>query len=222
MTTSIKPELISFNLCPYVQRSVITLLEKGVDFDITYIDLAKPPDWFLKISPFGKVPALRVGDTTLFESAVINEYLDETHPPSMHPADALRRAHNRAWIEFGSSLLVSQFEWNIATEQATLTQKENEIRDKLAKVEAQLGAGPYFNGPDFSLVDAAYAPAFMRLALIEEHRPLGLLDATPRVRAWSKALLAREAVRKSVVPDFERLYVDYLKSKNSLLAGAFA
>lgn len=69
-----KPTLISFKLCPYVQRSVINLLEKKVDYEIKYIDLANKPEWFLKISPFRRVPVLVVGEDVLFESAVINEY----------------------------------------------------------------------------------------------------------------------------------------------------
>ena len=111
------PELISFDICPFVQRSVITMIEKGQEFDITYIDLANKPEWFLKISPFGKVPVLKVDDTVLFESAVINEYLDEINPPSMHPGDALTKAHNRAWIEFSSQLNMNLFQWSVATEE---------------------------------------------------------------------------------------------------------
>ena len=72
--------LISFDICPFVQRSVITLEEKGVKYNIKYIELENKPDWFLAISPFGKVPVLQVNDKVLFESAVINEYLDETVP----------------------------------------------------------------------------------------------------------------------------------------------
>jgi len=76
MTDVSLPELISFELCPFVQRSVITLLQKGVDFKINYIDIHDPPEWFQQISPLGKVPVMRVDNTVLFESAVINEYLD--------------------------------------------------------------------------------------------------------------------------------------------------
>ena len=85
-------ELISFKLCPFVQRSVITLLYRDVPHRTTYIDLDEPPVWFAKISPFGKVPVLRVdGDSVLFESAVINEFIDEASPGSMQPEDPLRR-----------------------------------------------------------------------------------------------------------------------------------
>ncbi|MDX1655109.1 MAG: glutathione S-transferase N-terminal domain-containing protein, partial [Candidatus Competibacteraceae bacterium] len=68
-------QLVSFDLCPFVQRSVIALKEKGAQFEIAYIDLKDPPEWFKKLSPLGKVPLLRVGEEVLFESAAINEYL---------------------------------------------------------------------------------------------------------------------------------------------------
>ena len=82
-----KLRLISFPLCPYVQRAAIALAEKGVDFERIDIDLANKPDWFLKLSPLGKVPVLVVEqdgrEEVLFESAVIAEYLDETIAPRL-------------------------------------------------------------------------------------------------------------------------------------------
>ena len=98
-------KLISHKLCPYVQRAVIALTEKGVPFERIDIDLANKPDWFLKVSPLGKTPVLLVGDHAIFESAVILEYLEETQANPLHPADALRRAEHRACIEFGSAVL---------------------------------------------------------------------------------------------------------------------
>lgn len=213
-----KPELISFRLCPYVQRSVITLLEKGVDFRITYIDLADPPDWFLKISPTEKVPLLRVGDAVLFESAVINEYLDETNPPSLHPADPLRRAHNRAWIEFASGLLGTQYGLLTAKTADEFEQKRAEAARQLAQVDTQLGSGPYFNGPNFSLVDSAFAPAFMRFAILERYHPLRLFAEGSRIAAWSRTLLAQASVRKSVPADFAQLFSDHFKKKGDYVA----
>src|ERR1700716_3452564 len=109
MTAKLK--LISHKLCPYVQRAVIALTEKGVPFERIDIDLANKPDWFLAISPLGKVPVLKVErdghvPAIVFESAVILEYLEETAPgEKLHPADPLERAQHRSWIEFGSSLL---------------------------------------------------------------------------------------------------------------------
>src|SRR2546423_129287 len=96
-----KLKLISHPLCPYVQRAVIALSEKGVPFERIDIDLANKPDWFLRISPLGKTPVLLVDATTIFESAVILEYLEETQPSPLHPRDPLQRAEHRGWIEFG-------------------------------------------------------------------------------------------------------------------------
>ena len=93
-------ELISFKVCPYVQRSVITLNHKNCDYKITFIDIMNPPDWFLKLSPLGKIPILKVnGKEVLFESAVINEYIDDVTPGTLKPDDPLTLAKNRAWIE---------------------------------------------------------------------------------------------------------------------------
>jgi glutathione S-transferase len=82
--------LISHPLCPFVQRAAIVLLEKGVSFDRINVDLADKPDWFLALSPTGKVPVLKVSqedgsDAVLFESMVICEYLEETQAALLPP-----------------------------------------------------------------------------------------------------------------------------------------
>src|SRR3954468_10360647 len=111
--------LISHKLCPYVQRAVIALTEQGVAFERIDIDLANKPNWFLAISPLRKTPVLQAGDTAIFESAVILEYLEETQPKPLHPADPLRRAEHRAWIEFGSAMLNDIARFYAAPDQAT-------------------------------------------------------------------------------------------------------
>lgn len=218
MTDKTKPRLISFKLCPYVQRAVIMLNEKKVPFDITYIDLKDKPDWFLKISPMGKVPVLEVGETVLFESAVIAEYLDEVHPPSLHPLDPLKKALNRAWIEFSSELLVDLYRMVLAKDEEGFDQSRDAARAKLERLEGQLGEGPFFNGHGFALVDAAFAPAFMRIDLLEKAHPLGLLDDLPGVTRWKEALLARESVKTSVVPEFPELFRESITQHGGVLA----
>src|SRR4051794_35232111 len=70
MTNPTKLTLVSHKLCPYVQRAVIALTEKGVPFTRRDVDLANKPDWFLRVSPLGKTPVLLVNDSAIFESAV--------------------------------------------------------------------------------------------------------------------------------------------------------
>ena len=133
-----KLTLISHKLCPYVQRAVIVLTEKGVPFERRDVDLANKPDWFLRLSPLGKTPVLLVGDTAIFESAVIVEYLEDTQSPALHPADPLERAEHRAWIEFGSAILNDIAGLYGAPDEASFTVKVTALRTKFARVEERL------------------------------------------------------------------------------------
>ena len=211
-------KLVSFKLCPYVQRSVITLLEKRVPHEVEYIDLAAKPDWFLALSPFGKVPLLLVdAKTALFESAVINEYIDETTPgPRLHPEDPLRRARDRMWIEFGSSLLADQYRMQIAPDEATARRELAALHDKLGRLEAELAArandGPFWSGPSLSLVDTAIAPLLQRAKWIADVVPdFDPVEGYPHLRAWQAALLAHDSVRRSTVDDIVPLYHEFLR-----------
>ena len=213
-------ELESFKLCPFVQRAVITLLHRKLPYQITYIDLNDPPAWFMEISPFGKVPVLKVdGDSVIFESAVINEFVDEIAPGSMQPVEPLARALNRAWVEFGSACLMDHHNLLTAKDEATFEDARAALNDKLTRLEPLLTRSPYFNGPELSLVDTAYAPLFMRLALISETRTVYGADEFPRVAAWSQALLSLACVQRSVVPEFKTLYQDFIRSKDGVLGG---
>lgn len=215
-------ELISFKICPFVQRSVITLLYKQVPHRITYIDLDAPPDWFPSVSPFGKVPVLRVdGSTSIFESAVINEFIDEVSPGSLHPSDPVRRAVNRSWIEFGSACLVDLFQLSTAATEAEFGERREALLGKLRRLEQTLGEGPFFNGPALALVDTAFAPLFMRLALLNAAHPIYPRAELPRVAAWSEALLALPAVQQSVVPEFPELYYAHLRKRGGYAAEVF-
>jgi glutathione S-transferase len=216
-----KIELISFKTCPFVQRAVIALLEKKVKFDITYIDLKNPPAWFLEISPFGKVPLLRVDGKVLFESAVILEYLDEIFPPSLHPADPFQKAQNRAWMEFGSNLNMQQFTMLTTKDQAGFDEKYQALRKDLQRLEQQIVADPYFNGTQFTLVDAVYGPTLMRFDLMEKFHDFGLEKDCPKMQAWQKTLLSRESVQNSVVPEFADLFAKSIVNADGYAAKWF-
>ena len=160
---------------------------------------------------------LKVGESVLFESMVICEYLDEISPPSLHPPDPLNKAVNRSWIDFSSELFANLYRVAHATELNEFVQRCQEAREKLERLEQQLDGGPFFNGPDFSMMDAAIAPAFFRLSLMESIRPLPLLEQLPKVGVWSQALLSRDSVSNSVVPEFSQLYRDNLAESDSYL-----
>lgn len=197
-----------------MQRAVITLIQKNVEHEVTFIDLADPPDWFLEISPLGKVPVLKVDDEVLFESAVINEYLDEITGGELQPKDPLERAKNRAWIEVASNMLGNSYMMKTATDRESYEKYRDLLISQLHRVENRLGDGPWFNGETFTLADTAFAPLFMRDA-VGDHR-FSVIDAAtmPKLDAWAKRLLALPAVKNSVVADFETLYLKSIEKAN--------
>lgn len=215
-------ELITNPVCPFCQRATIVLREKHIDFTTTYIDILQPlPEWFTAISPLGKVPVLRIGDQVLFESAVINEYLDETHPPSMHPKDPILRAQNRAWIEYAGQLngLFVQMLW--AADEPEMQKMRQSLNEKLRYLAGKINPAPFFNGTDFCLIDAAYAPLFLRMQLIEQHSPLQLLTDLPQIQRWAKSLLQRPSVSASLPPDFYALYFDLTRKRGPYFSGKY-
>jgi len=212
-----KLTLISSPTCPYVQRAVIALKEKRVEFDVIYIDLAAKPDWFLDISPLGKVPLLRVegkGEppAIIFESAVILEYLEETIPgDKLHPADPLHRAQHRAWIEFCSTMLGDLHRFTGATDTATLAAARETLTGKFKRLESALSGGPYFSGQHFSLVDAAFGPFFRQIDALESVASTGLLDGFPALEHWRRALAGRDSIKTAVPSDYAERYLSRLR-----------
>jgi glutathione S-transferase len=216
--TSPKLTLISFDRCPYVQRPAIVLLEKGVAFERIYVDLANKPDWFLKISPFGKVPLLQVGDQVLFESIPICEYLEEVYAPHLYPADPILKARDRAWLDNASSLQSDLWGVQTSGDEVVVEAKLVNIRKTLQMFEGELGEGPYFRGADFRLLDAIIAPAFRIMDHAETLTPLNTSEGLPKVQAWRKALAARPSVRDAVLETFPERLEAFWREKAGVLA----
>src|SRR5262249_17804989 len=196
--------LVSHHLCPYVQRVMIAVAEKGVAHERTYIDLANKPNWFKAVSPLGKVPLLLIDESkALFESSVICEYLEEgLADVRLHPDDPLERARHRAWMELASAVLADIWGLETATDTTMVERKASDLTARFAWVEQELGDGPFFAGRRFSLVDAAFAPAFRYFDVFDTIRDFGIFANAPKVRAWRAALSARPSVRGAVTPDY--------------------
>ena len=201
---------------------MIVLRAKKVEFDVTYITKEDKPDWFLELSPHGKVPVLKVNDIALFESNAIAEFLDEVVEPRLAPQDPIMRAYNRAWTDFTGN-------WAKALNQVTYakTVEEhasalNELPLTLQKLEDALSRrsnnGPYFNDENISLVDAAYAPFIMRFEIVEGINPTNILKQYPNISAWSDALMDNEFVINSVPNDFSEVYQVNLYNRKTLAA----
>jgi glutathione S-transferase len=214
--------LVSFKTCPWVQRAAIVLREKNIDFEFRHIEPDNRPDWFLAISPHKKVPVLRVDDTvSLFESNAIAEYLDETVPPRLHPEDPVARAVNRAWTDYVPTFVSVATGAAYSDTEADFNKAVAEIPVPFERLERALekqGAGPFFNGAAYSLVDAAYAPFLQRYFFLDRIRTIGHIEKFPRLKAWADALIARPSTHSFPPGEFEALYRRNVKLRDKWLS----
>ena len=209
-----KPKLISTRLCPYAQRCEIVLHQKDIPHEIEYVDLNNPPSWFQEVSPLKKVPALVVGETAFFGSSVINEYLDEQYPNRLHPHGTLAKATSRSWIEFGGECITDIGGMMLQRTEADALAARDALLSKFDRLERVVGADPLFSGTQFSLVDAAYAPAFQRLDYLDAVWP-GCWDPRrhPNIAAWKNRLLAHPSVVRSTVLGLRDLFYDFIRRR---------
>ena len=196
---------------------------KRVEFEVTYINLLEKPDWFLRISPHGKVPVLVVDGEPLYESNAIAEFLDEMVPPRLHPEDPVKRARHRAWTDFVPDFARALMGVYYTKTREAVEEGLAQAPKRVARLEEAIerereNDGPYFSGAALCLVDAAYAPFFQRFEFAERYLDTGLLDSFPLVKAWSDALLSDELVTGSVVSHFEDEFAKSLKRREFYVA----
>ena len=200
---------------------MIVLRAKKVEFEVTHITADNKPDWFLEVSPHGKVPLLMVDQEVLFESNAIAEFLDETIKPRLHPEDPFKRAENRAWTDFVPSFAAGLNSYLYAANLEDQESKKPEAQKVLLKLEERLQknrkkTGTYFNGKTLSIVDAAYAPFLMRFTIVEPYCKTGVMEEFPYVEEWRKTLINNPLVKDSLPENFMELF-----KKNLVKRGAY-
>lgn len=195
-------KLYDFKSSPNCQRVKVVLAEKNLPYETVPIDLRnkeqKSPE-YLKLNPYGKVPALTDDGTVLYESLIINEYLEEKYPnPPLLPKDPAQKAKARILIDYGMAHFDAPYQklrmelMKDAKEQSQLIidGAKSELRKLLQRFEDELGDQPYLMG-DFSLVDADLIPRFTRL------EGFGLLpDPTlPRLGKYLERMKERPSIK---------------------------
>lgn len=206
-------KIYSAVVCPFAHRSRLVLQEKGIDFELIEIDLQNKPAGFTDISPYGKVPALVHGDRRVWESAVINEYLDEVFPnPSLLPNNPIGKAQARIWIDFANTRFVPAFS-NLLRSSDIQQQEEakKELYKHLEFIENEAFGklskdGPYWFGESISLVDFTFFPWFERWAALKKYRDFPLPAEFARLKQWKHALKERESVK--AIANSKEFYIE--------------
>jgi glutathione S-transferase len=201
-----KVEIYSAQVCPFAQRSRLTLLEKGVDFEVIEIDLNHKPDWFQSVSPYLKVPVVKVGDDRVWESSIINEYLEEVFPePPLMPQTPGLRAIARIWIDFANSQFIPAF-YKLLMAQEGDRQREwaTQLTAHLRFLEYEglrkTSQGPFWLGDRVSLVDLTYAPWFERWSALSHYRGIKIPAEYTRLHQWWQAMQARPSMQATQQP----------------------
>ncbi|CAN5253510.1 glutathione S-transferase family protein [soil metagenome] len=175
----------------------MVLHEKGMDFETTEVDLANKSGEFLDASPTGKVPVIVVDGDSLYESNVVNQYLDEvTKEPELLPEDARERAYARIWMSLADeNFFPAVFGASVGRERGFSEERISNSFEKLERIlsslEEQLDGREYLTG-EFSLADVAHAGNFVRLRELEEKGDVSL-GKYPNVAAWMGRIEARHS-----------------------------
>ena len=197
-------ELYSYDACPYAQRTRMVLLEKGLEFKLVEVDLYNRPDWWAELSPYGKVPLLKHGDGIVYESAIINEYLDEAFPDTpLMPADPLPRAQARVWIDYCDSRFMPACHQLIQDRNDAAQQVENraKLREIFTFMEKEglrkLSDGPYWMGEHLTLVDIQYAPFVERFPCYQDLWGAEWPEECTRLREWFATISQRDSFQQT-------------------------
>ena len=214
-----KIELFSYEACPFAQRTRIILNEKNISYKLTEIDLQNKPKWWNNISPLGKVPLLKINENVIYESRIINEFIEEAFPnPPLLPKDIYLRSTARIWIDYCDSYLLPSIH-NLVNSQNDEKQNENKniLIEKLIFLEEHAFKycqfGPYFMGNDISLVDIQFIPFFERFPSYEHYWDIKIPKECINLLNWLNIMNTKESYLSTANSDdyhIER-YKKYIK-----------
>ncbi len=191
--------LYSARGCPFARRTRMVLHDKGADFETHEVDLRNRSEEFLQASPTGKVPVIVVDGDSLYESNVVNQFLDEVfEQPKLLPEDPKARAYARIWMaradeDFYPQVFVSSMGRERGFPQERISEAKDKLKVTLSRLEDRLEGSEYLAG-GFSLADVAHAGNFVRLHELEEKGVVSLVDY-PNVASWMERVEARESFK---------------------------
>lgn len=212
-------KIISLKVCPYVQQVRVLLEAKKVPYEVEDIDPENRPQWLMEASPdSGEVPVLVTEEgETLFQSDAIMEYIDEVFGDPLLKGSALAKARDRAWAYLASDNYLVQCSTQRSSDETTLNERLEELTTIFEQTERYLKKGPYFHGPDLSMVDINWLPLLHRAALIEKHSGYDFLATYPKLKKWQKALLRTGLCETSVPGDFEEIFTAFYLNEGTYL-----
>lgn len=182
---------------PFSQRCRNVLYEKGMDFQITDVDVFNKPEDLAVMNPYNQVPVLIERDLILYESNIINEYIDDRFPhPQLMPADPVMRARARLFLFRFEKELFSYIESIEKGSQKAADKARATIRDNLAQIAPVFTKQKHMLGDEFSMLDVAIAPLLWRLDYYDIQMP----KQSAPIMKYAERLFSRPAFIESLTP----------------------
>ena len=189
--------LYSGTTCPFSQRCRFVLFEKGMDFEIRDVDLFNKPEDVNVMNPYGQVPILVERDLILYESNIINEYIDERFPhPQLMPADPVMRARARLMLFNMELELFSQIEALESGKDKQVERARQQVADRLVELAPIFTKTKHMLGDDFTMLDVAIAPLLWRL----DHYGIKLGKPAAPLMKYAERIFSRPAFIEALTP----------------------
>ena len=194
--TSAMMNLYSGTTDPFSHRCRIVLYEKQMDFQVIDVDLFNKPEDIAVINPYNRVPVLVDRDLILYESNIINEYIDERFPhPQLMPPDPQTRARARQLLYTMEHELFSHVE-ALEKNLKSADKSRIHIRDRLAELAPMFVKQKHLLGEDFSMLDVAIAPLLWRL----DHYGIELPKIAAPIMKYAERIFSRQGFIDALTP----------------------
>ena len=204
-------KIVSFNICPFVQRVTASLEAKKIPYKIEYINLSNKPDSFIEISPNGQVPLLIAENgVPLFESESIIEYIDDEYGLFDDSKSNESKALDRAWSYLGVKNYLKQCGAMRSKNEEIFNNKMETLKKDFSKVEDKLSKQDlYFSGDEISNVDIAWLPLLYRINLVKKNTCIDLLKGFPQMTIWMNNILSLAYIHNTISNDFEKTFNEF-------------
>ena len=207
-------KLISYKLCPFVQRVTASLEIRNIKYEIQYISLKEKPKWFINMSPTNQVPILLTKNLVLFESSAISEYITDEYMELEKNISNEQKALDRAWSELATKNYMPQCGVMSVKTKNLFLELVKKLENLFIKTEQKLLKNTlFFKSNNLSNVDIAWLPFLHRTFLINKYTNYNFFKDFPKMQAWQDNIIKTDILKKTVARDFEQLFKDfYLKN----------
>src|SRR5215218_7284432 len=189
--------LYSGTTCPFSQRCRLVLFEKGMDFEVRDVDLFNKPEDISTMNPYGQVPILVERELILYESNIINEYIDERFPhPQLMPADPVMRARARLMLYNMEKELFDHVDALESGKEKPMEKARQHVGDRLIELSPVFTKTKHMLGDDFTMLDVALAPLLWRL----DHYGIKLGKTAAPLMKYAERIFSRPAFIEALTP----------------------